>query len=139
MKTATFPLAAAFAAVLLVSALDARADARVKEFKPYHGAPVEGYVNHMGNKFARGLINICTGIGEVPRQVTLTMADQGPVQGATVGLFKGLMMGVVRTAIGGVEAVMFMVPAPGYYDPMLDPAYVWESRTQYTLPLKGVE
>jgi putative exosortase-associated protein (TIGR04073 family) len=137
MKTATFPMAAAFAAVLLFGALDARADARIREFKPYEGAPVEGYVNHMGNKFARGIVNVCTGIGEVPRQMALTTNDQGPVQGATVGLFKGLLMGSVRTVIGGVEALMFMVPAPGYYDPILDPAYVWQSRTKYTLPLSA--
>lgn len=131
--------AAALTILLCAAAPNAQADIRVKEFKPYDGAPVEGYVNHMGNKFARGIVNVFTGVGEIPRQIGLTATDEGPIQGATVGVFKGLLMGVVRTGVGVVETCLFMVPSPGYYDPILDPAYVWQPRTQYTLPLKGIE
>jgi len=49
----------------------------------------------------------------------------GPV-GYVVGPLKGVGMTLYRGFIGMAETVFFLVPQPGYYDPMIDPAYVWE-------------
>jgi hypothetical protein len=35
-------------------------------------------------------------------------------------------MTLYRAFIGTTETVFFVVPAPGYYDPMIDPEFVWQ-------------
>jgi hypothetical protein len=34
-------------------------------------------------------------------------------------------MTVYRAIMGTAETIGFMVPQPGYYDPMVDPEFVW--------------
>lgn len=79
----------------------------------------------MAMKFTRGMANSVTGIVELPKQTILTVREMGGV-GYVVGPLKGIGMTVYRTLIGAGEMVFFLVPQPGYYDPMIDPAYVWE-------------
>lgn len=100
----------------------------------YDGAPVEGFVDLMARKFARGVMNVLTGVGEIPRQIGITSHEDGVMTGLTVGTLKGLFMGIVRTGAGGIEALTFFVPAPGFYDPILDPEFVWQSRMRYVAP-----
>jgi len=53
-----------------------------------------------------------------------------------VGPVKGMGMALYRTLLGAVETVFFMVPQPGYYDPMVNPEYVWhgwEKRPEVSL------
>jgi len=79
----------------------------------------------MAVKFTRGVANSFTSIIEFPKQIVLTTSDMGAA-GVFVGPLKGIGMTVYRAFIGVSEAVFFMVPQPGYYDPMIDPVYVWE-------------
>lgn len=79
----------------------------------------------MAIKLTRGLANAFTSIVELPKQTILTVRDMGPV-GYVVGPLKGVGMTLYRGFIGMAETVFFLVPQPGYYDPMIDPAYVWE-------------
>lgn len=79
----------------------------------------------MAIKFARGVANTFTCIAELPKQTILTVRDMGPL-GIAIGPLKGLGMTVYRGFIGMTEVVFFLVPQPGYYDPTIDPAYVWE-------------
>jgi putative exosortase-associated protein (TIGR04073 family) len=79
----------------------------------------------MAIKFTRGVTNAVTSIVELPKQTILTGRDMGPV-GYVIGPLKGVGMTVYRGVIGVVEAVFCMVPQPGYYDPMMDPEYVWQ-------------
>ena len=79
----------------------------------------------MAMKFTRGMANSVTGIVELPKQTILTVREMGGV-GYVVGPLKGIGMTVYRTLIGAGEMVFFLVPQPGYYDPMIDPAYGWE-------------
>lgn len=79
----------------------------------------------MAVKFTRGVTNVFTSIVELPKQTVLTVRDMGPA-GYVVGPLKGVGMTLYRGFIGMAEAVFFPVPQPGYYDPMIDPAYVWE-------------
>lgn len=79
----------------------------------------------MAIKFVRGVTNTATSIVELPKQTILTGREMGPV-GYVVGPLKGVGMTVYRAFIGAVEMVFFLVPQPGYYDPTIDPAYVWQ-------------
>ena len=79
----------------------------------------------MAVKFSRGIANAATCIVELPKQTILTVRDMGP-SGYLIGPLKGIGMTVYRGFIGITEAVFFMVPQPGYYDPMIEPKFVWE-------------
>ncbi|SNB47843.1 exosortase system-associated protein, TIGR04073 family [Geobacter sp. DSM 9736] len=84
----------------------------------------EAVVERMAFKLARGVTNVTTAIVEIPKQSYLTVRDRGSI-GYVIGPLKGLGMGIYRLLVGGAETVFFMVPQPGYYDPMVDPPYVW--------------
>ncbi|HXE95124.1 MAG TPA: exosortase system-associated protein, TIGR04073 family [Dongiaceae bacterium] len=79
----------------------------------------------MAVKFTRGITNTVTGFVELPKQTILTVRDMGPV-GIIIGPLKGAGMTVYRSVVGVAETLFCMVPQPGYYDPMIDPAYVWQ-------------
>jgi putative exosortase-associated protein (TIGR04073 family) len=96
----------------------------------FEGVPAETIVDAMSRKFFRGAANILTGWVELPRQVALTGSSDGPLAGVTLGIFKGIFMTVIRTAVGGVEAVTFISASPGSFDQILDPGLVWEQRRQ---------
>ncbi len=85
----------------------------------------ETVVGKMSVKLVRGITNVATSIVELPKQTYLTIRDDGAV-GIATGPLKGIGMTVYRAFIGAVETVFFPVPEPGYYDPMIDPEYVWE-------------
>jgi len=85
----------------------------------------EMIVEKMSAKFIRGIANTATCVVELPKQTILTARDMGAV-GYIVGPVKGIGMTIYRGVIGVAEAVFFLVPQPGYYDPMIDPAYVWD-------------
>ena len=84
----------------------------------------EQNVGNMATKFTRGVTNVATCVVEIPKQSILSIRDQGAL-GLVIGPLKGVGMTVYRAIVGTFETVFFMVPQPGYYDPMLDPDYVW--------------
>jgi len=98
-------------------------------FTAFAEPQTETVAEKMAVKFTRGLTNTVTGIGELPKQTILTVRTMG-APGYVVGPVKGIVMTVYRTFIGVVETVFFMVPQPGYYDPSIDPTYVWEGWDQ---------
>jgi hypothetical protein len=51
--------------------------------------------------------------------------------GYVVGPLKGLGMTLYRAFIGATETVFFLVPQPGYYDPMINPEFVWQGWEEY--------
>ena len=85
----------------------------------------EMIVGKMAVKFTRGVTNTFTSIVELPKQSILTVREMG-APGYVVGPLKGIGMTLYRGFIGMTEAIFFMVPQPGYYDPMIDPTYVWQ-------------
>lgn len=87
--------------------------------------PPAAIVEKMAFKLTRGLTNVATCIAEIPKQTTNSIRDRGNV-GYVIGPLKGFGMTLYRGLIGGMEAIFFMVPQPGYYDPMVDPEYVWQ-------------
>lgn len=83
-------------------------------------------VGGMSKKLVRGVTNVATGWMELPKQTVLTFKNEGVVTGIFVGPLKGVGMTVVRTVTGAWETVAFLIPAPGFYEPTLEPAYVWQ-------------
>jgi len=79
----------------------------------------------MAIKFTRGITNTVTSIVEFPKQTILTGRDMGPI-GYIIGPIKGVGMTFYRGVVGVAETLFCMVPQPGYYDPMMEPAYVWQ-------------
>ena len=82
-------------------------------------------VEKMAVKLTRGVINTLTAVGELPKQTVLTVRDMG-TPGYVIGPLKGIGMTLYRGFIGLTETAFFLVPQPGYYDPMIDPPYVWQ-------------
>src|SRR5574341_204110 len=80
----------------------------------------------MGQKFLRGAANLTTGWAEVPKQIYLKTAAGHPVIGPLWGLFDGIGMAFVRVSAGVYETSSFLLPLPRQYEPVLQPAYVWE-------------
>jgi len=95
-------------------------------FSAYAEPQPEMIVEKMAIKLSRGIANTFTGIAELPKQTMLTGRDMGTIGYVVVGPLKGIGMTVYRTFIGLTETIFFAVPQPGYYDPMIDPTYVWE-------------
>ena len=112
-RTAVVPLL--LLAVLLMIPLSAYAEPQP-----------EMIVEKMAIKLSRGIANTFTGIAELPKQTMLTGRDMGTIGYVVIGPLKGIGMTVYRTFIGLTETIFFAVPQPGYYDPMIDPTYVWE-------------
>lgn len=79
----------------------------------------------MAFKFVRGVTNAVTCVAELPKQTYLSSRDRGAV-GFVIGPLKGIGMTVYRAFSGVTETAFFMVPQPGYYDPMINPDYVWK-------------
>jgi len=84
----------------------------------------EAIAGKMAFKFTRGITNVATAIVELPKQSYLTVRDQGGV-GYVIGPIKGIGMTIYRALVGTAETVLCLVPQPGYYDPMIDPDFVW--------------
>ena len=82
-------------------------------------------IEKMSFKLARGVTNIATCIGEIPKQTYLTTRARGTTIGYVIGPMKGIGMTLYRGFTGIIDTVFFLVPQPGYYDPMIDPEFVW--------------
>jgi|GEM_PF-1363012 putative exosortase-associated protein (TIGR04073 family) len=94
------------------------------------GNPMEGHMTLMSRKLIRGVTNAVTGIGEVPRQITRATIDEKSAATYTRGTVSGFGMAIMRTAVGVIETATFIIQAPGNYDPLLAPSFVWEDRDQ---------
>jgi putative exosortase-associated protein (TIGR04073 family) len=103
---------------------------RADSYRSVDDASAEEVVSGMSGKAARGLVNVATGWLEFPRQIYSTYQNHGPVQGCLVGPFKGIGMMVARTAAGALELFTFYLAYPGFFDPYLEPQYVWDDIEQ---------
>ena len=95
----------------------------------------ESIAEKMSFKLVRGATNFFTAIVELPKQTILTGRNHGAV-GYVVGPIKRVGRTLYRGLIGVTEAVFFLVPQPGYYDPMMEPEFVWQGwdEQRATLP-----
>jgi putative exosortase-associated protein (TIGR04073 family) len=82
------------------------------------------YKNSPVEKFGRGVINAATCWAEVPRQAIEVSQEEDPFVGGTLGVFEGVLTGVVRCVTGVFEAVTCIVPP--YDQPLMQPTYALE-------------
>ena len=93
------------------------------------GTPVYAVQDDAGNgmcdKLGRGLSNALTGWVEIPYNIEQGIKRPNPVGYGVAGLFKGVAVGVGRTAIGIIETLTFWLPVPSGYAPIIpDPPYM---------------
>ncbi|MDD2898515.1 MAG: exosortase system-associated protein, TIGR04073 family [Desulfuromonadaceae bacterium] len=110
--------------ILLLSALFFACAVLVPAFASADQQP-EMIAEKMAIKLTRGVTNAVTSVVEIPKQTILTGRDMGAV-GYVIGPIKGVGMFFYRGVIGVVETIFCMVPQPGYYDPMMEPEFVWQ-------------
>jgi putative exosortase-associated protein (TIGR04073 family) len=111
-----------FALSLLGTGQNALADST----QSIEDASPQEIVDGMANKLARGVTNVATGWLEFPKQISITYNEEGLARGMTVGPLKGVGMALVRTVAGAGEALTFFVAYPSFFEPLFDPAYVWQ-------------
>lgn len=116
----------AAAIVTLLFALGPLPEASATTLRSIENSSAQEVVDGMANKFARGVANTATGWLELPKQIAVTVQEEGPAKGLLVGPLKGVGMTLVRTLGGAGEALTFFVAWPGFFDPFIDPPYVWE-------------
>ena len=86
----------------------------------------ENVVQDMSAKLNRGVVNILTGWGEIPRQMIVSGQDRGWWAVLPVGIPAGAIMTVVRTGVGVFETGTFFIPINDSYGSIIDPAFVWQ-------------
>jgi len=85
------------------------------------------YCDDMIKKFGRGICNIITCPLEFLEQIKRVNNADGPAASMTVGVLKGIAMTVTRGVVGVYEVVLFPVPIPKDYGPVLtDPEFFFE-------------
>lgn len=74
------------------------------------------------DKAGRGLSNVTLGfLVEWPKTMAVESEAHGPAFGMTVGLIKGMGLGLGRTLLGVYELVTFPVPNGSDYEPVMEP------------------
>ena len=112
--------------VILLMVLCATAVLRAETVAGHDLSNAEDVVQDMSSKLTRGVFNILTGWGEIPRQMIVSGRDKGWWAVLPVGIPAGAIMTVVRTGTGAFETVTFFVPINDSYGPIIDPAFVWQ-------------
>ncbi len=121
MKTRVSNFTMLLAAMLLFSAGTVAADE--------NGHAPEEVFHLMSVKFWRGIVNVATCPLELPKQVYVETRDLG-VPGPVVGVLKGVWMTGYRAVCGVLETGLFFIPQPGDYEPLANPAFVWQTRPE---------
>ncbi len=111
--------------LLLALALADR-DASASGYQTVENSSPQDVVDSMAAKGVRGAANIVTGWVELPKQIYLTVDRDGWLRGTIIGPLKGIGMTVVRTVSGAGELATFFIPFPGFFDPWIEPRFVWQ-------------
>lgn len=78
----------------------------------------------MLEKLGRGASNTLLGWVEIPHQIDVQLRASGmnAVGASAMGLAKGTVLGIRRTAVGLYEVVTFWAPVPAHYAPVIPDA-----------------
>jgi putative exosortase-associated protein (TIGR04073 family) len=117
-----------FLFVLFIFLLAATGALRAETVAGNELSNAEEVVQDMSSKLNRGVVNILTGWGEIPRQMIKSGHDKGGWAVLPVGIPSGVIMTVVRTATGVFETGTFFIPINDSYGPIIEPAFVWQKR-----------
>lgn len=85
------------------------------------------YAKTPGDKLARGLANVVSGMLEVPQTIGEEWKESNNAAiGFTVGAVKGIVQGLVRTFSGVWDLLTFPIAAPKDFEPLYTPDYVFD-------------
>jgi len=91
------------------------------------------YPAQVGEKLGTGIVNVITGVGEIPKTMMISGREKGATYGMTAGFFTGIVHMLGRTLSGAVDIVTFVVPTT----PMVKPPFIWDdfhhTETSYEL------
>ncbi len=113
---------------ILLLVLSATGTLRAETVAGHDLSDTEEVVQDMSSKLSRGVVNILTGWGEIPRQMIISGRDKGWWAVLPVGIPAGAIMTVARTGTGVFETALFIVPINDSYGPIMNPAFVWQKR-----------
>lgn len=95
----------------------------------------ESCFGQMQHKLGRGLVNLFTGVVEIPKNISREWRKTDPATGVVVGGVKGVGWAATRMAVGAFDTVTFPVPVPANYEPLMLPEYplpdVWGEQLPY--------
>ncbi len=94
------------------------------------------YAAGAGTKLGRGVVNTVTGWGEIPAQTVIGSKEDGAL-GGVGGFFKGIGLGVARTLAGAFEIATFWAPVPERFEPVMQPATVFDWPTDRAFAKAG--
>jgi putative exosortase-associated protein (TIGR04073 family) len=86
------------------------------------------YAAGASTKLGRGVVNAVTGWGEIPKQTVIGSKEDG-LLGGVGGFFKGIGLAVARSVVGGFEIATFWAPVPDRFEPVMQPATVFDRST----------
>jgi len=90
---------------------------------PDNGGREWNWATGAWEKAGRGMSNVTLGfLVEWPKTVILETEASGPLFGLTVGLIKGMGLGLGRTLVGAYEVATFPLPNGSDFGPVLEPA-----------------
>lgn len=89
-------------------------------------APAPAAAQTPDAKFRRGLVDVASSPVELLGTIKEESTATNPVQGLTVGFFKGLFRVGQRAAVGVYEIFTFPWGGDSNYGPILDPERPWD-------------
>ena len=119
------PVLCVAAGLLCLSSLSVRAE---------EGSGIS-YPAKIGGKFLIGMLNVATGIVEIPKTMMTESASEGIAMGASLGLLKGMTNVLGRSFLGMADVVSFPIPTK----PLVTPPVVFQDFDKETTYGEGWE
>ena len=94
--------------------------------KENHHIPLEKTVDKVTFKFVRGVTNVITGWGEIPRQLIISTMNDEVYMILPLGLSRGIALTIARTVVGAMDTIFFFYSPDGSYSSLINPSFVWE-------------
>jgi len=86
------------------------------------------YPDKIVEKLGNGLANAVTGVGEIPKTITVISRRDGVVHGMTIGFLTGIVNAVGRSLSGAFDIATFFIPTT----PFVKPAFIWDDFNRET-------
>ncbi|MDD5275998.1 MAG: exosortase system-associated protein, TIGR04073 family [Methylovulum sp.] len=93
-----------------------------------YDAAASTYPARVSAKLGNALVNVTTGLGEIPKAIMITNRTEGPAYASTAGVVTGIVNMMGRTLNGAYDLVTFMIPTK----PIITPDYVWQDYDKET-------
>ena len=92
-------------------------------FATPYAAMAESYPAKVGEKLGTGIVNVVTGVAEIPKNIMVSSRTHDPAYAATAGFMTGIVHMLGRTLCGTVDLVTFMIPTK----PLVNPDFIWKN------------